>query len=439
MSRSDHDLLVRDTVVATAQAKENAVNRLNSIQKSSSQNALPLSLNVLCGLADPRDSVSAPALTPFDPHVMSFLADLSSALLKDKRTKAYPDVTTFAFFCRRANLEHLHAPYHTMQGRLGRGLVFHIAPSNVPMNFAYSLLSALLAGNASVVKASSRDFEQIRITCEAMQALLIGTHATLRPYVNVVEYARERQEITEAFSALCDVRIIWGGDETIRRVREAALPPRAFDVAFADRWSLLAIGAEAIAPMDDQALTAIAKGFYDDTYLYDQNACTTPRLVYWLGEGEVLEKAKARFWSAVHADAHIKYVIDPVIAVDKRIALYRAALTLGGATLVPMPDNLTVRIHLDTLTPEVLNFRCGGGCFLEFEAPTLEPLASLLTQKAQTLSLLGLDAGAVRDFVLSHGVRGVDRFATVGHTMDFSLVWDGYDLIETLSRRVAGV
>lgn len=441
MNRGDNEQHAPDTERAPGSTPPHTVVGSNPTCETNSKVALksaPLALRVLCGLSDPREAASAPAMQPFDARVMSFLADVSAALLRDKRAKAYPDVTTFAFFCRRANLESLRAPYGTLTGRLGRGLVFHIAPSNVPMNFAYSLLSALLAGNASVVKASSRDFEQVRITCEAMQTLLTGMHSALCPYVNVVEYAREQQEITEAFSAICDVRIIWGGDETIRRVREAALPPRAFDVTFADRWSLLAIGAEGVAHMDEKALAFVAKGFYDDTYLYDQNACTTPRLIYWLGEGEALAAAKARLWSAVHDYALPKYPIDPVVAVDKRIALYRAALTLGGATLAPMPDNLAVRIQLDALTSDVVDFRCGGGCFLEFSAPTLEPLAGLLTQKAQTLSLLALDAGAIREFVLSHGLRGVDRFAAVGHTMDFSLVWDGYDLIETLSRRVAG-
>ena len=393
-------------------------------------------LQVLCGLADPRDAALAPALPPFDGRVTEFLSELSSALLKDPRTRAYPDVTTFAFFCRRANLAGLRAAGGDGTGRLGRGLVFHIAPGNVPMNFAYSLVAALLAGNASVVKASSRGFEQVRLTCGAMEALLAGAHAALRPYVNVVEYARERQEITEAFSALCDVRVLWGGDETIRRVREAPLSPRAFDVTFADRWSLLVADAGAVWRMDGAALEAVAQGFYNDTYLYDQNACTTPRLIYWLGEGEALAAAQARFWAAVHAYASPRYPVEAVVAVDKRVALYRAALTLGGAHLEPMPDNLIVRIRLDGLTPAVTEFRCGGGCFLEYAAPTMEPLKPLLSQKAQTLSVLGPDPAELRDALLRWGVRGVDRITTVGHTMDFSLTWDGYDLIGTLSRRI---
>ena len=440
MSQSDN-LAEAAGAVKTAAAAARPDTGLQPLMAEASRPAAPgvelPGWRVLCGLDDPREAALASPMPPFDPRVTAFLADVSVTLLRDPLTKEYPDVATFAFFCRRANLETLRAPYGSLAGRLGRGLAFHIAPSNVPMNFAYSLVSALLAGNASIVKASSRDFAQVRQVCAAMQGLLAGKHTELRPYVNVVEYPRERQDITVTLSALCDVRVIWGGDETIRRVREAPLPPRAFDLTFADRWSLMAMDAQTVAAMDSRALSALAQGFYNDTYLYDQNACTTPRLIVWVGEGETLSVAQEQFWNAVHACAKPRYPIDAVTAVDKRIALYRAALTLGDVALAPMPDNLAVRIRLKALVPAVVDFRCGGGCFLEFATPTLEPLAPLLTAKAQTLSLVGLDAGAVRDFALAHGVRGLDRLTAVGHTMDFSLLWDGYDLIETLSRRIA--
>lgn len=396
-----------------------------------------LPLRVLCGPADPRMAAAAPGLPPFHPAAMAFLADLSAALLADPRVRAYPDLTTFAFFCRRANLQQLQAACGPTEGRLGRGMVFHIAPGNVPINFAYSLTAALLAGNASVVKASSRGFAQVELACEAIAALLKGAHRALAPYVCVVEYPRERQDVTQALSQCCDVRIIWGGDETIRRVRQAELPPRAFDVAFADRWSMLVCSAEAVAGMDGAALAAAAQGFYNDAYLFDQNACTAPRLIYWLGGGAALQAARERFWAAVHAWAAPRYTLDAVTAVDKRVALCRAAVELGGATLLPMEDNLIVRVQPAELTPAALDARGSGGFFLEYAADTLMPLAPLLSQKAQTVACLGVPAAAVRDFVLQHGLRGVDRVVSVGRTLDFSLTWDGFDLIHTLSRRIA--
>ena len=211
------------TEAADAPGMETAPNSAESVTVvAAGETPAPvLPLRVLCGLPDPRVAASLPALPPFDPRVTAFLAEVSAALLADPRARAYPDVTSFAFFCRKASLRQLQAPYTGMAGRLGRGLVFHIAPGNVPMNFAYSLAAGLLAGNANVVKASSRRFAQVELTCEAMRAQLAGAHRTLAGYVNVVEYPRERQDVTEALSALCDARVIWGGDETIRRVREA--------------------------------------------------------------------------------------------------------------------------------------------------------------------------------------------------------------------------
>ena len=392
---------------------------------------------LLCG--DPQAALThaLPALPPFSEQTLSFLADLSAALLKDKTAKAYPDVITFAFFCRKSHLLQLQREYEGfLRDRLGRGLVFHIAPSNVPVNFAYSLVTALLAGNASIVKASSQNFPQTEIICAAINSLFSGSHAQLASYACVITYPRENQALTEAFSAACDARMIWGGDETVRRVREAPLPPFAFDVTFADRYSLLCLTPKAVLDLDSAQLTVMAQGFYNDSFLSDQNACTAPRLIYWLCADDKAETqaAQARFWQAVHDYAAPRYPIEPVIAVDKLTALYRAAVALSGAKRVPMPDNLIARIRVDALSEAMLDFRCAGGCFVEYESDSLDALAAIARRKVQTVSYLGIQPELLRDFVLSQGLRGIDRIVPIGKTMDFSLTWDGYDLIRTLSR-----
>ena len=391
-------------------------------------------VQLLCG----GDCLAARPLQPFAEPVMAFLSDLGSALMKNKQAKAFPDVVTFAFFCRRANLEALKAEYAgQVDDRLGRGLTFHIAPSNVPINFAYSLAAALLAGNACVVKASSQDFAQTRIVCRAMDALFQGEHSAMANYVNVVIYARERQEITEEYSALCDARIIWGGDETVRRVRAAAMPPHAVEVTFPDRYSLLVVQPEAVLAMNDRQLAQTAQAFYNDTYLTDQNACTSPRLIYWLGEGKNVTDAQERFWQAVQAYASNRYAVEPVMAVDKLTAAYRAAIGLKGAKMHTMADNTVVRVQVDAHTPDVDEHRCAGGFFVEYANRTLDALAPVVRRKYQTLSYLGVEKETLRRFVVEKGLRGIDRLAPMGHTMDFALTWDGHDLIRTLSRRIS--
>ena len=44
-------------------------------------------------------------LRPFADEVISFLSALSQELLRSKTNKAYPEIITFAFYCRKANLE----------------------------------------------------------------------------------------------------------------------------------------------------------------------------------------------------------------------------------------------------------------------------------------------------------------------------------------------
>lgn len=93
-------------------------------------------------------------------------------------------------------------------------------------------------------------------------------------------------------SSLCDVRVIWGGDATIKEIRRAALLPRATEITFADRYSLAVIDADYYLEYGEYE--RVAQDFYNDTYLSDQNACTSPRVIIWYGNNK--EKAKEKFW-----------------------------------------------------------------------------------------------------------------------------------------------
>jgi hypothetical protein len=373
------------------------------------------------------------ALRPFSDEVVRFLNALSQTLMADTEAKAYPDIITFGFFCRKANIERLKETYTAqISCRLGRGVTFHIAPANVPVNFAYSLVCGLLAGNACIVRAPSRLFPQVGIICRAMQEVLESE--AIRPltdYIAIVRYDRD-DEITAYFSGLCDVRIIWGGDDTIQEIRKYPIPARAFDLTFADRYSICVIQAAACLAQSDLAKTAL--DFYNDTYLFDQNACSSPRLVVWIGTDEAIQIAKSKFWAAVHDAVRARYTLAPIMAVDKLTALCRCAMGLPGAAAAVMPDHLIDRIQIKKLSPELDQYRCAGGSFLEYDDRNLEAVASIITRKYQTLSYIGFQPNDLREWVLSNGLAGIDRLVPVGRTADFGLVWDGYDLISFLSR-----
>ena len=108
------------------------------------------------------------ALPIFSDQALEFLECLSKRLMSSSKAKKYPDVIAYAFWIRKASLEKASISYETGSQRIGRGVAFQIAPSNIPVQFAISFTYALLAGNASIVRISDKRFEQVDIICESI-------------------------------------------------------------------------------------------------------------------------------------------------------------------------------------------------------------------------------------------------------------------------------
>jgi hypothetical protein len=374
-------------------------------------------------------------LKPFSLEVMNFLVDLSTALIGDLRVKNLPDLYSFGFWCRRTSLESMRRRYSDIDQRLGRGVVFHIAPSNVPMNFVYSLVAALLSGNASIVRLPSNDFVQVNIIVEAIDLLLkTKEHESLRDHIRLVRYQREEKDITATFSEACDVRVIWGGDDTINNVRRHSLPSRAFDVTFADRYSVCLIGAEKYLKEGNHS--SIASSFYNDTYLFDQNACTAPHLVLWYGASEVVKKAQQVFWRELHSYSKTRYQLETSSAIEKWSHALRYVALHPGSSIVSNIDNIVTRVKLSKLDPNIDSWSSKCGFFFEFELSNLDQLLSIINRRYQTLSYTGIEKSTLHKLITDGRTFGVDRIVPIGRTLEFSLNWDGYDLISTLSRLV---
>lgn len=367
----------------------------------------------------------------FDERIVDFLDLFSKKLLADPRVRTWPDALTLAFWMRKGNLHSLQKELLTDPScrYTGRGMVFHVSPSNVPLNCMYSLVTGLLAGNANVVKIPSKDFEQLDLVCGILQSVLEEAE-DIKPYIVLVRYGHE-QEINEALSELADGRVIWGGDATIETIRRAPLPARAVEVSFADRYSLAVIDSDAYLDRDEPQEAANA--FYNDTYLSDQNACTSPRIVVWTGSR--IEEAKRIFWEQLHELAAQRYELQPVQAVNKLTSGFLAAAVRGDTRQEAMPDNLITRIHVEHPDRALMDLRDSGGYFYECEITDASQLADLVDDThCQTIGYLG--DSSFFEPLLCAGIRGVDRIVPLGKTMDWDFTWDGYQLMEMLVRVV---
>ena len=370
-----------------------------------------------------------PAIKPFDESVVNFLNDLSKNIMSNVSSRTYSDVITFAFWIRKASVLKIKEKYNFNDKnlRFGRGAAFHIAPSNVPVNFAYSLVSGLITGNSNVVRIPSKDFMQTKIIVDSINKTLLE-YENLRPYIVLVRYERDRR-INDALSYLCDTRIVWGGDATIAEIRKSELPARSTEILFSDRYSLAIINSDKYMELTNKE--RFAEDFYNDTYFTDQNACTSPRMVVWIGNSK--EKAKKLFWENLHNLVSKKYTFQPIQSIDKLVNGYLSAIAFSNSKIENSDDNLIVRVKVSDLSENVMELMQNSGFFFEYDCDDIMALRNVCNDKrCQTVGLLGDSEDIIP--LIESGIKGVDRIVPIGKTMDFNLIWDGYDLFAQLTR-----
>ena len=293
-------------------------------------------------------------------------------------------------------------------------------------------MAGLMAGNNNIVRVSSKQFPQVDLIIKHLHELMeSGQHNEVANRIALVRYDRT-SDASAFFSSICNVRVIWGGDATIQNIRQNSIPARSFDVCFADRYSIAAIHPDAIMTASDAEMKKLAEAFYNDTYLFDQNACSAPHTIFWLRTAN-LQVAKNRFWSAIHEHVVQKYELQAVMAVDKLTAFYRQAACMR-VRKQEMPDNVVVRSELSELPKNIEDFRCACGYFSEYTVDSLDEIAPVVSIKYQSLGYFGFSREELVDFVIRNRFQGLDRIVSIGETTAFSLTWDGYNLIEMFSR-----
>ena len=377
-------------------------------------------------------NVSTRPFEPYDNLLCEFLNDLSSELRSLEESSAYPDVMAFAFWCRKANIAKLKSDFKNGVARLGLGLVFHITPSNVPVNFAFSFVFGLLSGNANIVRVPSKPFPQIGIICSSIDRLFASDqYRDIKAMTAFVRY-EQNDEITRLYSANCNARIIWGGDIAIRNIRKLAVQERCVDIAFSDRYSLCVIDTQSVIKLDESELIRLSERFYNDTYLMDQNACSSPHLIVWQGSEKEVAKESAR--TAVYHTVSEKFQLAAVRAVDKYTMAVQNAIEFSNHISLKKHGNYIYRIALEKIPDNIDTLRGKFGYFYEYDINDINSITNIVNTKFQTLTYFGKDKSKLLDFVVKNRLMGIDRIVPVGKALDMDVIWDGYDIVRSLSR-----
>ena len=371
----------------------------------------------------------------FDKLVISFLDDISIAIKKSKLASPYSDLKNFGFWCREANLINISENYPKKNLMLGRGIVLHITPSNVPLNFAFSFAFGMLSGNSNIVRLPSRNFTQVNILCRIIYKILKKfKYSSLLNKFCFVKYDKS-DDISSQLSREVDARLIWGGDETINKFKKYQTSPRCVDLTFSNRYSISIMDINEIAKLREKELKNLAQKFYNDCYLMDQQGCSSPQALLWVGKKNFL--AKKKFWEALSKIVHLKYGSDLSVANQKITSLSRVAVTSKTNFRLNYKDFKLLRLNINDASSEIEKIQCHFGTFAEIHIGKIDKLKKIISKRFQTITYYGLERKELNDFILHNGITGVDRIVPVGRAFDIGPIWDGYDIIYSLSRIIS--
>jgi hypothetical protein len=378
---------------------------------------------------------------PFDPARIDFSDAVSRAIFSHPRSRAFPETIAVAYWLRRSAVSRLADRFASLEAagsaRVPRGLAFHLPPTNVDTLFLYSLMVSFLLGNLNVVRVSrERPTEQVTLLCQVLRGVLGEDRFT--PFsgeLAVVSYGHE-PEPTAAISREADVRLIWGGDETVDRLRAVPVEPGAHDLTFGDRFSFAVLRPEAVLGAAEASRYSLAEQLFNDAYWFDQLGCASPRLLVWVGEPKGVEAARrVLLTDLARVIADKKYTLEPGAAIAK--------LTYQYGALIDRPVERVHQVGNELLVLSLKNLagfdrtHPGAGLFFEARVDALEELVTFVRRKDQTLTAYGFSVEELTAFARSLRGRGIDRIVPFGDALSFGSVWDGYDLLAELTRTIS--
>lgn len=375
---------------------------------------------------------------PFSNEMLYFFQNLSSELIEKSQKKGgLADALAFGYWLRPANLKKMQKHFTEISNetpglRVPAGQVFHIAPSNVEVLFAYSWALSTLSGCHSIVKVSSKFSDLTRTIVQ-----LINTTAESlgleRTWI-FVSTPKENKRVLAKIIESSDTIVVWGGDHTVSSIREYRRKPTSTEVVFPDRESISVINTKEYLKCSDREKTALATRLAKDISSFGQQACSSPRLLSWIGP-TLPDVEISNFHKLLSLAIENRGYFPTASEVNsRRVFLHRLALIEPGALDSTTYGNIQVVNILGNI-----NFRIahpGNALLLQTKHATLGELEKSLKVGDQTISHFGFGEKDWEGAILKWGPKAPNRIVPIGQSLDFHFIWDGHDLIQEFTRKV---
>lgn len=365
-------------------------------------------------------------------EVLESISELSRAILNSTASQEFPDLASFGFFCRNSNVKRYASRWSS--GVLFRGLggILHVAPGNIPMNFAYSWVMGLVAGNQNYVRLPSTRFPQAEVFLDILESSGVRRRLESAGHSSLFFRSKIGSPVFDELVASVDGLVVWGGDRTVEKIRALKKKPLCREVYFPSRVSSAILSAEQVLSLDSKELRRLAVNFYNDTFVVDQAACSSPSVVFWVGDSSRCERAREGFWRELSSVVREKWRSRAPTGVRKTGDLFEMVVRAESKFELEMIEGLIYLTRDNRIIGENLRF----GFFVEVFQSDLAEIAGKLRANEQTISYFGLDPNIIESSLQGSGAAQVERICRIGKALEMEFIWDGKDTLPLLARRI---
>jgi hypothetical protein len=374
---------------------------------------------------------------PFSDELNQFIESFSKSILLDKNSRKFSELIVMAnFFKRRSkqysNNEQIDNKSQTLRYPLG--LTFHIAPSNVDTIFLYSSLIAFICGNSCLIRISKNSSPQVNFVLHKLNATL-DNFPQFKSDLIIFTYEHNK-EITKRISKYVSARVTWGGDQSIQDIKKIPINPLARELSFPNRFSFAVLKSSEVIK-NSINISELVKRFINDTFLFSQQACSSPRSIIWIGSKAENKKAKELFWTSYELEILSTDAENSEGMIMDRFVASSLFTSLDKSKVNSDITKIGARLNIRNLKSKILrDHHPGNGLLLQLEISSLNKLSQQLQAKDQTITYFGLQKNEIISFLKKIDNRAIDRVLPIGDALSFTSIWDGYDLYDQFTRKI---
>ena len=322
-----------------------------------------------------------------------------------------------------------------------RGIALHWLAGNVPVLGIISVFQTILTKNKSIVKVPQsfknilpiilKDLKNNKYFKKNIQKKIdIILRSIIVIYVN-----KSQIQSIEKLSKIADIRIPWGGAESIHNILKLPKKINCKDIVFGPKVSICLVKKELL--QNKKNLKKLSKLVCDDIIPFNQMGCNSPHnLIIESGSRfKLKEIAEAIDREFNLRNLNSKFINDPLISFN--IVSKKLLYQINDKKMVISSDTKNWNIFINNSDVIEIEKPLYKNSLFVSKISNLKKLYKILPNNIQSIGLFCKPKDKKKIIKLLADT-GADRFPDIGKMSLYQNPWDGYLPMQEMVRWVSG-